>query len=137
VLSVTADTNIYISAFNYRGNSRELINLANAGAIRLDLSEDIIRETVRVLVDKFGWSREGARLAEDQMRRFGNVVTPGERVDVVKEDPADNRILECARAARSNFIVTGDKDLLRLGDFEDTPIVRVADFLGMAEGRRR
>jgi uncharacterized protein len=137
VLSVTADTNIYISAFNYRGKPRELINLANAGAIRLDLSEDIIRETVRVLVDKFGWSREGARLAEDQMRRFGNVVTPGERVDVVKEDPADNRILECARAAGSNFIVTGDKDLLRLGDFEDTPIVRVADFLGMAEGRRR
>jgi uncharacterized protein len=137
VLSVTADTNIYISAFNYRGKPRELINLTNAGAIRLDLSEDIIRETVRVLVDKFGWSREGARLAEDQMRRFGNLVTPGERVNVVKEDPADNRILECARAAGSNFIVTGDKDLLRLGDFEDTPIVRVADFLGMAEGRRR
>jgi hypothetical protein len=30
-----------------------------------------------------------------------------------------------------------DHDLLRLGSFEGTPIVRVADFLGMAEGRRR
>jgi hypothetical protein len=36
VLSVTADTNIYVSAFNYRGKPREFINLANAGVIRLD-----------------------------------------------------------------------------------------------------
>jgi predicted nucleic acid-binding protein len=90
-----------------------------------------------VLDDKFGWSPEGAGLAEAQMRWLGRVVTAGERIDAVKEDPADNRILECARTAGSNFIVTGDKDLLRLGSFEGTAIVRVADFLGMAEVRGR
>jgi predicted nucleic acid-binding protein len=37
-------------------------------------------------------------------------VQPGVRLDVVKEDPPDNRILECAVNAGSDFIVTG-KDL--------------------------
>jgi putative PIN family toxin of toxin-antitoxin system len=137
VLSVTADTNIYVSAFNYRGKPRELIKLANAGAIRLDVSEAIIRETRRVLVDKFGWSPEGAAVAESQMRRLARLVRPAEEFDAIKEDPSDNRILECAQAGRSDYIVTGDKDLLRLRVFRDIPIVKVADFLAMAEGRWR
>jgi predicted nucleic acid-binding protein len=58
-------------------------------------------------------------------------------VEAVKEDPADNRILECAQAGRSDYIVTGDKDLLRLRVFRDIAIVKIADFLVMAEGRRR
>lgn len=137
MLSVTADTNIYVSAFNYRGKPRELINLANAGAIQLDVSEHIIRETVGVLRDKFGWSPEGIGIAEAEMRRLARIVQSIETINAVKDDPADNRILECARAAGSNFIVTGDKDLLRLGSFEGTPIVRVTEFLAIAEGKGR
>jgi putative PIN family toxin of toxin-antitoxin system len=114
VLSVTADTNIFISAFNYRGKPRQLINLANARAIRLDVSEHIIWETTRVLRDKFGWSPEAAAITEAQMRRLGSIVTPTDTIDAVKEDAADNRILECAHTAGSDFIVSGDKDLLRI-----------------------
>lgn len=40
------------------------------------------------------------------------------RLDVVTEDPADNRILECAVTAGSDYIVTGDKDLPRLGTYD-------------------
>ena len=50
-------------------------------------------------------------------------------MDVLKEDPADNRILECAAQAKSDYLVTGDRRLLSLGSFEDIPIVKVLDFL--------
>ena len=54
--------------------------------------------------------------------------------DVIKEDPPDNRILECALEAGSEYIVTWDKDLLRLGSYDGIPIMRVGDFLqGVAE----
>ncbi len=43
-------------------------------------------------------------------------VTPTESVNVVS-DPPDNCILECAQAVGSEFIITGDQDLLRLGKF--------------------
>lgn len=44
-------------------------------------------------------------------------------------DPDDNRILECAVASKSDYIVTGEEDLLRLGDFEGIRIVSLSEFL--------
>jgi predicted nucleic acid-binding protein len=63
------------------------------------------------------------------MTAIARQVAPSRIVDVLKADPTDNRILECAAEAKSEYIVTGDRGLLRLGRFEDTPIVTVAEFL--------
>jgi predicted nucleic acid-binding protein len=49
MLSVTADTNIWVSAFNYRGNPRRLIDLAQNELIHLAISDTIIEETRRIL----------------------------------------------------------------------------------------
>ena len=48
------------------------------------------------------------------------------------EDPDDDRILECAVAAESEFIVSEDKDLLRLGKFGGARIVSGRDFINLA-----
>jgi predicted nucleic acid-binding protein len=48
---------------------------------------------------------------------------------VVKDDPDDNRIVECAVASGSDCIVTGDNHLLRLGEYAGIKMVRVGDFL--------
>jgi predicted nucleic acid-binding protein len=50
-------------------------------------------------------------------------------LEVVNEDPDDNRILECAITAASEYVVTEDKDLLRLKEFEGIRIQRPSDFL--------
>ena len=42
-------------------------------------------------------------------------VAPTERLAVVKSDPDDNKIVECAVAAGSDYLVTGDKDILSFG----------------------
>jgi hypothetical protein len=41
----------------------------------------------------------------------------------VKEDPADDKVLECALAADADFIVSGDKHLLKLREFRGIPII--------------
>ncbi len=43
-----------------------------------------------------------------------NVLYPSMRLDAVKEDPADNKILECAVEASASFAVTGDRGLCSL-----------------------
>ena len=48
---------------------------------------------------------------------------------VIKEDPDDDRRLECAVASGAEIIVSGDKDLLRLGEYSGIRIMKVADFL--------
>ena len=64
---------------------------------------------------KFRWDGYSIADAYQKVRAIGNRVVPGEALTVVKEDPDDDRILECAQAAGSDFIVSEDKDLLRLG----------------------
>lgn len=60
-------------------------------------------------------------------------------LDVIEADPSDNRVLECAVAARSDFIVSGDaRHVLSLGSHEGIPIIKVGDFLErIAQSRRR
>jgi len=130
VLSVTADTNIYISGYNFGGLPRRILDLAAAGDIRLDISAAILDETLGVLRDKFDWSKDALRDIEDDIRSYAQLVTPTESIDVVKADPPDNRILECAASARSDCIVTGDKrHLLPLRQYDGIPILNVAEFL--------
>jgi putative PIN family toxin of toxin-antitoxin system len=104
VVSVTADSNIWVSASTSREKPRRLIEMADAGEIDLAVSEAIITEVLHVLRDNFQWSDEGLAEAQYQMNTTARKVVPAETVDVIREDPADNRILECAAAARSDYI---------------------------------
>jgi len=56
-------------------------------------------------------------------------VVPTVTLQVVERDPDDERVLECAVTAKADVIVTGDLDLLSLGEYEGIRIVQVADFL--------
>jgi putative PIN family toxin of toxin-antitoxin system len=129
VVRVTADSNIYISALHFGGPPDDLLALARAGLIHLTISDDILDEVTRVLRDKFGWSKQAIIVARELIGGFTEKVTPTQKTDVVREDPTDNRILECAQAGQSEYLVTRDKHLLRLKSFGRTKIVLTADFL--------
>lgn len=55
-------------------------------------------------------------------------IKPTKKINAIKEDPTDNRIVECALAARAHYIVTGDKHLLKIGRYEKTKIVTAKEF---------
>ncbi len=79
---------------------------------------------------KFQWSdKERDDLAED-IRSYANLVTPTHTLSIIQIDPSDNRILECAGAAQSDFIVSGDtRHVLPVGNYEGIRIVTVGTFL--------
>lgn len=130
MLRVTVDTNIFISGLNFPGIPRQILNLAESGAIRLAVSDDILNEVTRVLRrEKFGWPEVEIERALTQISRFTEHIESKQRIDVIAEDPTDDRILECAIASRSEYLVTGDNHLLKLGRFGDTKIVKPANFL--------
>jgi len=138
VVSATADTNIYISALNFGGNPRTFLELAEAGKFRLAISGAILAEIGKVLRgDTFAWPEAEIERAQRQIARFAQHVEPVETVEVIKIDPPDNRILECAAAARSDYIVSGDKHLLRVKSFRDMPVVKVATFLDLVAKHAR
>ena len=129
MLGVTLDTSVYIGALNSGSLGGCLFSMARAGEIRIDISDAILNETLRVLRDKFGWDGYRLHATGLKLASLTNRVTPAQSLDVIKEDPPDNRVLECAVEAGSEYIITWDKDLLRLGSYAGIQITRVTDFL--------
>ena len=132
---VTADSNQYISALLRGGKPLQLLEFARSGQIELAVSDDILNEVGRVLRDKFKVPAEDVEEYRNQVLGFAKHVAPVERLRVVTSDADDDKILECAVAAGSEIVVTGDAHLLSLGNFGGIRIQRVAEFL--AEFRAR
>ena len=131
----TADSNIWVSGLNWYGKPHDLLNLARDGKIELAISDAILDEFSRILHDKLEWSDDRLNSMRAEVATFTKRVSSTETLDVVKADPDDNRILECAVAAGSDVIVTGDAHLLHLGGYRGIKIMKVADFLGQARDR--
>jgi putative PIN family toxin of toxin-antitoxin system len=127
---ITADTNVLISSLIcVSAVAVKVIDLAEEGLCEIAVSEDIIKEFNRVAVIKFGWNKEKTSLAEGVLRRLCKVVSPAIKVKAVKQDPDDDKIIECAIEAGSHYIVTGDKHLLDLGGYKTIKILTLADFI--------
>ena len=131
-MSVTLDTNIYVSALEFGGLGARILGMARAGMLQIDISDAILDELVTVLRDDFAWDGYRLHFAKEQLARITNRVATTRSVAFITDDPDDNIILECAVAGGSDWIVTEDKDLLRLGAFEQIRIVRGAEFLKVA-----
>lgn len=102
---------------------------------RIAICAEILREIRTVLTQKFKWSN--LRL-DDVLAEFRSgwihVETPG-RLRGVCRDPNDDVIIECAVIAGADFIVTGDKDLLAVRQYQGIRIVTPRDFLDEFEAR--
>jgi len=101
----------------------------------LDISDEILGETIGVLREKFSLPGELLHHISEQITGFTHRVTPTDRLDVIKEDPDDNMVLECAQAAGSDYIVSFDQDLLRLEQFGRIRILKPSEILDVVRGR--
>lgn len=134
---VTADTNVIVSALIWGGKPLQVLEHALTGKIELAISPDILEETLRILQEKFRLDPDDLLKAEGFILMCARVVTPTEQLDVVQSDPDDNAILECAVAAGSETVVSGDTDLLRMGSFRGIRIQRVSEFVEGFRARGR
>ena len=78
---------------------------------------------------KFQFTEEQKGRFKSLILELATFVKPVENIDIIKEDPDDNRILECAVAGNVDYIVTGDPDLLDLKEFRKIKIRTAKEFL--------
>jgi uncharacterized protein len=130
--------NVLVSGLIYRrGKPHELLQRGLAGDVSLAVSQPILDEMAEVLVRKFGATPEEVAEALGIISQAARTVKPAVQLDVIKEDLSDDRILECAVSAGSDYIITGDKDLLRLGRYDGMRVLTVADFLDLLKAHAR
>ncbi|MCK5842050.1 MAG: putative toxin-antitoxin system toxin component, PIN family [Candidatus Sabulitectum sp.] len=133
-LRVVLDSSVYISAFLLGGIPTGVIGLALGGSILVYTSIPILDEIRDVLRrPKFGLSSSQAFTLIEEIHSLCRIVSSEGPVSAVKEDPDDNKILECALAARAGVIVSGDLHLLRLQQWRGIKILTPADFMREAE----
>ncbi len=130
-MRVVLDSNVWLAALLFPGGAcDELLSCLRAGQAQLFLSPPLLDEVGRVLRRKFDFGVEQARAVLKEMRSMAHIVEPTLQVAAVAHDEADNRVLECALAARADLIVTGDtKHLLPLKQFQGIPIRSPRDVL--------
>lgn len=130
VLRIVFDTNIFVSSiFWERGNPHHLVELAIEGKIEVFTSAEILEELTDVLIRDFEESDESVFAYLAFVLKYAEVVEPAEKVGIVKEDADDNKIIECAIACKADYIVSGDKHLLRLKRYKKTDVISAAELI--------
>ena len=128
--NVVFDTNIYISALHFQGSiPRKILELVDAGNFQLFISKQIIAELRGVLRVKFKYELSKLDLMEELILSISQVVEPRIKIKFIKEDPDDDRILECAVEGKADFIVTGDRHLLQIEEFRGIKITSARVFM--------
>jgi uncharacterized protein len=108
-LRLVIDTNIVVSAaLKPDGLQRTVLLLAITKPARLYVSEAVIEEYREVLARPELKIRQGLRQQVLQLiRSHSQTVTPSRPLQITP-DPDDNIFLECADAARADYLVTGN-----------------------------
>lgn len=126
---VVLDTNIYISAILFGGKPQKIIELARENKIKLLISEYILWEIREVLRNKFNVPDVRLNILEHDILSLAKLVKVRSSIGKIKTHPADNAILACAVDGGGEVIVSGDKHLLSLEEYEGIKIVLPSKFL--------
>lgn len=134
-MNVLLDTNVWISGLLWGGNPRKIIQQAEREQITIYLSLPLfeeIEETLKypklqVRLQALGIGANQLLLGVRQITQFCQPISLSEVPEL--RDPKDKIILEAALSVPVDVIVSGDGDLLVLGEFQQIPIVTISDFL--------
>ncbi|MGB4221259.1 MAG: putative toxin-antitoxin system toxin component, PIN family [Smithellaceae bacterium] len=132
VIRAVLDTNVLVSALLFSGEIGNVVSSWKARKFVPVFSQDTFNEFRRVLFyPKFSLTpREIDALLQDEVVPFCEVVDIEDEIIGVCRDRADDKFLSCAVAAKADYIISGDKDLLVLGNFRNIPIITAAEFQG-------
>ena len=96
-MKVVLDTNFLVSATQWDYSvSHKLFEKLIRDNVEMFTTKEILEEFVEVLRRDFLYSDEESKILIELILKFLLLVNPGKKVDAVKEDPDDNKILECA-----------------------------------------
>jgi uncharacterized protein len=127
---VVLDTNVVLSAILFGGKPRQVFEKALSGNIQVAISESLVNELLGVLQrPKFELSAQLVQTIVSEYASISSWIEPSEHFNVVVDDPSDNHIIDCAVAAKADYLITGDKHLLNLGTFKMIRIVSVDTFI--------
>ncbi len=130
-MKIVLDTNVLISGVFWKGTARKVLDYWIEEHFEVFITQRILDEYLRILnkYDKDGHIAESwATLIAEY-----SILIPDKKKFHICRDKDDNKFLDCAAIGRTNFIVSGDKDLLDLKEVMSIPIIKPANFCKIIE----
>lgn len=129
-MRVVIDTNIFVSSF-FGGKPKKIIDLWKNEKITLCLSNAILDEYVDVL-NRIGMKNESE--IEELLSLFSKgfnllFTTKTPKINIVKNDPDDDKFIECAVALKADAVITGDKEVFSIKEYKGIKILTPQQFL--------
>ena len=130
LLKVVFDTNVYISAILTSGTPRAaLLESFRREGIEVLISEPILLEIERILRLKIRRSYSEAMAILMAIRENTTLISPESTLAVIEADETDNRIIECAIKGSAQYVVSGDRHILSLKEYQGIRIISPTEFL--------
>lgn len=122
-MRVVMDTNVIVSAFlSSSGAPAQALAYLQEGRVDLLVSQPILDEYLRALgypqvQARHGLDNAALEQVVNDLRAVAILVEPNESLELVEQDPADNKFFECAVAGEATYIVSGDAHVRAVGDY--------------------
>ena len=136
-MKVVLDTNIFISGIHWSGSSEKILYAWFDNRFEFVCSESIIEEITETLMNfRIPLSMNDLLKWIIIISERAVIVKPSEKLDIVKEDPDDNKFFEAAIAGNAQYIISQDKHLLRIKEFRRVKIITPEKFLKILESTK-
>ncbi|MGH7393414.1 MAG: putative toxin-antitoxin system toxin component, PIN family [Candidatus Rokuibacteriota bacterium] len=135
--TIVLDSSVLVSAFlTANGATDAVIQRARDGSVLVYASDAILDETHKVLayprlVQQYRYTPQDVQAFCDRVRAAVLLISPLPPFPAICRDPNDDMVLACALAATVEYLVTRDKDLLVLQQYEGIAIVTPEAFLAV------
>lgn len=127
---IVLDTNILISALGWGSNPKKIFNKVIEKEFELVISKTQLEELGEVMnYPKFAFTKEQKARFLNILQEISTIVETRGNIDVIKEDPDDNVIIETALENNVEYIITGDGHILKLRKIGKIEIVTATEFM--------
>jgi uncharacterized protein len=136
MMRVVIDTNIFISGIFWRGNyCSRIIGAWRAGKILLVSSLEMVQELTDTIRDfKIEMPEEMIQEWRTMIVENSMMVVPSQKLDIVKNDPDDNKFFEAAVAGKAEYIVSQDKKhVLAIPEFRGVKTIHPEEFVRLID----
>jgi putative PIN family toxin of toxin-antitoxin system len=131
VAKAVLDTNVLVSALILKGQLKPLVEFWQKGAIILVFTRETFLEFLQVLeYPRFSLAQDEKKaIVEIAVYPYARFVEPTEILSGVCMDPDDDKFLTCVVSAGADYLVSGDRNLLRLKRVRDTDIIKPSELI--------
>ncbi|MBI4140879.1 putative toxin-antitoxin system toxin component, PIN family [Candidatus Woesearchaeota archaeon] len=127
---IVIDTNVLVSAFGWAGKPKQVFDQVLDGRFELIISQKQLAEIKRVI------TYPRLKFTADEQMRFLDILTmtacvveTHNDINIIKDDPSDNTLLEAAVEHKATHVISGDQHLLKLKEFRGIRIIKPDEFL--------